>query len=295
MPQPIAGLDWFDIADPASPELDELAARYKLHELEIEDCRHRPQRPKVMEHDDYFFAVLKHLHTSGRTGAALGFDDLDIFLGRDFLISVHYDHKQTIDRIAKRATDEQATRLDRVFYFILDEIVDEYLPELDRVAEETNDVESSVLANPTPEMLRDIFSLKRDLIAFRRIASSMREVVNALIRREHGILGDDLDAYLRDVYDHLVRTLDMTESYRDLLTGSLDIYLSAVANRTNEVMKVLTVYGTIALPMIIITGFFGMNLPLPWLHDSNGTWYAVGMMGLSTVAILLYFKRKGWF
>src|SRR5258706_2858182 len=295
MAQPIAGLDWFDIADPASPELDELAARYKLHELEIEDCRHRPQRPKVMEHDDYFFSVLKHLHTSGGTGEALGFDDLDIFLGRGFLISVHYDHKQTIDRIAKRATDEQATRLDRIFYFILDEIVDEYLPELDRVAEKTNDVEGSVLANPSPEMLRDIFSLKRDLIAFRRVASSMRKVVNELIRREHVILGDDLDAYLRDVYDHLVRTLDMTESYRDVLTGSLHIYLSAVANRTNEVMKVLTVYGTIALPMIIVTGFFGMNLPLPWQHGSNGTWYAVGMMGLSTVAILLYFKRKGWF
>ncbi len=291
MQQPIPGLAWFDIDDPASAELDELAKRYKLHELEVEDCRHRPQRPKVMEHEDYFFSVLKHL----RGENSLQFDDFDVFIGRDFLITVHEKHTETIDRIKQRVAEEQTRRLDRIYYLVLDEIVDAYQPELDRIAEQTSDIEGSVLANPSPETLRDIFDLKRRLVAFRRVSSSMREVVNAVVRREHGILGDDLDPYLRDVYDHLIRTVDMTESYRDLLTGSLDIYLSAVANRTNEVMKVLTVYGTVALPLIIITGFFGMNLPLPLQHSSHGLSYALGLMGLSTLVILLYFKRKGWF
>jgi magnesium transporter len=123
----------------------------------------------------------------------------------------------------------------------------------------------------------------------------MREVVNALVRREKGLLGDDLDPYFRDVYDHLIRTVDLIETYRDLLSGSLDIYLSAVANRTNEVMKVLTIWGTVALPLVIITGFFGMNLKLPWANSAHGTLFALALMAVSTAAILVYFKMKRWF
>jgi magnesium transporter len=115
------------------------------------------------------------------------------------------------------------------------------------------------------------------------------------MRIERGVIGDDLDEYFRDIYDHLLRTVELIESYRDLLTGSLDIYLSAVANRTNEVMKLLTIWGTVALPLVIITGFFGMNLPLPFQHTHHGTALAVGIMLLSTFLVLLYFKRKGWF
>jgi magnesium transporter len=166
---------------------------------------------------------------------------------------------------------------------------------LDDIADDTSDVESEVLEHPEPQLLRKIFDLKRKLIGFRRVASDMREVVNAIIRREGGILGDDLDPYFRNIYDHIVRTVDLIETYRDLLTGSLDIYLSAVANRTNEVMKVLTIYGTIALPLVIITGFFGMNLPLPWANAPHGTLFAISLMLASTLLVLYYFKRKHWF
>jgi magnesium transporter len=119
--------------------------------------------------------------------------------------------------------------------------------------------------------------------------------MNAIIRREGGLTGDDLDPYFRDVYDHLARAVDLVETHRDLLTGSLDIYLSAVANRTNEVMKVLTIYGTLAVPLVIITGFFGMNLRLPWSNNSLGVWYASAAMILSILGVLWYFKRKRWF
>jgi magnesium transporter len=127
------------------------------------------------------------------------------------------------------------------------------------------------------------------------MASGMREVVNSLVRREGGLLGDDLDPYFRDVYDHVVRTVDMIETYRDLLSGALDIYLSAVANRTNEVMKVLTIWGTVALPLVIITGFFGMNLHLPWTNSPRGAEYAITLMAATTIAVLVYFKSKHWF
>ena len=108
-------------------------------------------------------------------------------------------------------------------------------------------------------------------------------------------MGDDLDPYFRDIYDHIIRTVDLIETYRDLLSGALDIYLSAVANRTNEVMKVLTIWGTVALPLVIITGFFGMNLRLPWVNSPHGTDYAVALMAISTISVLVYFKMKRWF
>jgi len=290
-PQPCPQLAWFDIADPASPDLDELARRFHLHELQIEDCRHRPQRAKTEEHESYIFCVLKKLQPDGR----MSFDDVDVFLGRDFFITVHAGPSTAIDRLKRRAEEGNVQRLDRLLYLLLDIVVDEYILLLDELAEDTSDIESEVLERPDPAMLRRIFALKRNLIEFRRISSAMREVVNALMRREQGPVGDDLDPYFRDVYDHLVRTVDLIETYRDLLTGSLDIYLSAVANRTNEVMKVLTVWGTVALPLVIITGFFGMNLHLPWLDVPHGAWYATGLMAISTLYILLHFKRKGWF
>jgi magnesium transporter len=289
--QPIPSLAWYHIDDPASLALDELGKRFGLHPLQIEDCRHRPQRAKTEDHDDYIFAVLKHLHDQ----KTVRFDDLDVFFGGHFLVTVSRGDRPFLEKVRLRAEQDHIQRLDRIFYSLTDEVVDEYLPLLDEIAEETAELETDVLEKPTPPTLRRIFVLKRELIEFRRIASGMREVVNSFIRREGGLLGDDLDPYFRDIYDHIVRTVDLIETYRDLLSGSLDIYLSAVANRTNEVMKVLTIYGTIALPLVIITGFFGMNLQLPWLGNSHGVLYAVGLMVLSTLIILYYFRRKGWF
>jgi magnesium transporter len=289
--QPIPGISWYHIDDPRSAALDELARRFHLHPLQIEDCRHRPQRAKTEEHDGYIFLVLKHLHY----GKELAFDDLDVFVGRDFIVTVSDGEIPFQQKVQERVKQDQVQRVDKFFYYLLDELVDAYLPVLDDIAEETGDIESEVLEHPEPQMLRRIFILKRKLIEFRRISSGMREVVNATIRREGGILGDDLDPYFRDVYDHIIRTVDLIETYRDLLTGSLDIYLSAVANRTNEVMKVLTIYGTVALPLVIITGFFGMNLKLPWMENPHGALYAIGLMVLSTVIVLCYFQRKHWF
>ncbi len=289
--QPLAGVQWYDVAEPASHGLDELAQRFRLHELQIEDCRHRAQRAKMEEHEPYVFAVVKHLHLDGE----LTFDDLDVFVGRDYLITVHDGEEPLTEKLRRRFEADPSRRLDRLFYVLVDVVVDEYLPVLDALADEISDIESEVLERPDPDVLGRIFRLKRKLIEFRRVAGGMRDMVNAVMRREHGLIGDDLDPYFRDIYDHLVRTVELIETYRDLLTGSLDIYLSAVANRTNEVMKVLTIYGTVALPLVIITGFFGMNLKLPWMDHPRGPLLVIGVMTASAVAVLGYFKKKGWF
>jgi magnesium transporter len=289
--QPLANVAWFDLSDPASPAIDELARRYALHELQVEDVRHGGQRAKTEEHPRYIFCVLKAL----QPGDTLAFGDLYVFFGGEFLLTIHAGPSAVVEKVRRRAEGDQVVRLDRLLYLLVDTVVDEYVPVLDQVADQISDVESEVLHRPDPEMLKQIFRLKRKLIEFRRTSGSMREVVNALMRREHGFLGDDLDPYFRDVYDHLVRIVDLVETYRDLLTGSLDIYLSAVANRTNQVMKVLTVYGTIALPFVIITGFFGMNLHLPWMSDPHGATYATVLMLVSGAVALWYFRRKGLF
>jgi len=284
-------LQWFDVPDSASPNLDELARQFGLHELQIEDCRHRPRRPKTEEHDRYIFTVLKHIHNT----SDLEFDDIDVFLSSEYLITVRNAYSAIFESVRARAEQEHVDRLDRLFYLIVDQIVDGYQPVLDKIADDISEIEDLVLDRPDPEMLARIFSLKRKLVEFRRVAGGMREVVNTLTRREGGLLGDDLDVYFRDIYDHIVRTVELIETYRDLLSGALDIYLSAVANRTNEVMKILTIWGTVALPLVIITGFFGMNLRLPWEGSIHGTAFALTLMAISTIAVLIYFKKKHWF
>ena len=290
--QLLPNLPWFDVSDPNSPELDELAKRFQLHPLQIEDCRHRPQRAKIDEYGPYLFAVLKHA-IPGK--GQLRFDDFDVFLGSNFLITVHQEDCHMLPKLCEYVRQNHVERLDRILYALMDFIVDEYLAVLDESAEQIEKLESAVLETPEPPVLNEIFRLKRRLIEFRRSGSGMRDVVNAMIRREGGLVGDDLDPYFRDVYDHLVRAVDLVETQRDLLTGSLDIYLSAVANRTNEVMKVLTIYGTVALPLVVITGFFGMNLHLPWMNNPHGIWYVSVLLVFSMLLVLVYFKRKRWF
>jgi magnesium transporter len=290
-PRPGCKISWYEIEDPNSPQLDTIAKRFGLHPLQIEDCRHRPQRAKYEEHEQYLFSVIKQIHNE----AELAFTDVDVFIGRDYLITVTEGHSELTDKVHRRIVDDECMRPDKALYFLVDSMVDEYSAVIDLIAEETSDLEDTVLVDPGPSKLQTIFRLKRKLIEFRRIASGMREVVNALMRREKGMVGDDLDPYFRDVYDHLVRIVDLIETYRDLLTGSLDIYLSAVANRTNNVMKVLTIWGTIALPLVIITGFFGMNFPIGLENSPYGIWIATGIMAFSTISVLIYFKRKGWY
>jgi magnesium transporter len=289
--QPLPGVAWFDISDPNSSELEKVAHRLRFHELQIEDCRHRPQRAKTEEHEHYIFCVLKHL----RNDANFTFEDFDVFLTANELVTVHEPKSDILEKTRVRAEQGKVTDIGKIFYLLLDTIVDEYSPVLDRVADETAEIESIVLECPEPPVLARIFKLKRNLIEFRRAAAGMREVVNSLVRREGGILSDELDPYLRDVYDHVIRTTEFIETYRDVLSGALDIYLSAVANRTNEVMKVLTIWGTVALPMVILTGFFGMNLPLPWQNNPHGSLYSIGLMAATAAATLMYFKKKKWF
>src|SRR3990170_4144680 len=160
--QPLANVAWFDLDDPAPPALDELARRYALHELQIEDVRHGGQRAKAEEHPRYIFCVLKAL----QPGDALAFGDLYVFFGGEFLLTIHAGPSGVVEKVRRRAEGDGVARLDRLLYLLVDTIVDEYIPVLDRVADEISDIESEVLHRPDPPMLRKIFRLKRKLIEF---------------------------------------------------------------------------------------------------------------------------------
>jgi magnesium transporter len=325
---------WYHLADPASSALDDLAAHFGIHPLQVEDCRHRRQTARVEEHERYTFVVIKalvppreanpHLQAEpkaaslrgpkGRDAKSAGsvptpsitsrirFEDFDLFLGPDYILTVDEGECSLIPLVARRVAAEPTLHSpERIAYALIDATVDQYLPALDHLGEFINQLEDRVIRHATPATLREIFRVKRTLLDFRRVASSMREAVNALIRRYDSSASTahprdrDLRIYYRDVYDHVVRVLDFVETYRDLLTGSLDIYLSAVANRTNDVMKILTIYGTVALPFLVFTGFYGMNIPLPWQENPYMPLLLLFLMVACALGIYSYFRRKHWF
>jgi magnesium transporter len=286
---------WHDLRDANDPELDALAERYHLHPLHIEDCRHRNQRAKVEEGADYIFVVLKPVHINA--AGELEVTDFDVFLGRDYLITVEEGEcpslRTNLDQL--RASADRL-RPDQLLHRAMDATVDAYAPVTDWFNDAIDDIEDKVLEKPSPTTLQRIFELKRGLIELRRVLTNMRDVAGHLQRLESDLIQRDLWPFLRDVYDHVARDVEMVEMHRDLLAGAMDIYLSSVANRTNQVMKVLTVLGTIALPAIVISGFYGMNTKdLPWIESPHATVIAAGLMIVTTAGLLLVLKKFDWF
>ncbi|MBI3896127.1 MAG: magnesium transporter CorA family protein [Acidobacteria bacterium] len=287
-------MEWHNLQDPDDPELDRLAERYRLHPLHIEDCRHRGQNAKVEEHGHYLFVVLKPVEVE--PDGSLSFTDFDLFLGRDFLITVQEGASPTVQRILDplRASISQA-RMDHLFYRITDTIVDAYRQPLDHLDEITDALEDEVLESPSPAVLDKIFRAKRSLIELRRVLANTRDVASHLQRTQSELIARDLWPFLRDIYDHVARALDTVEVQRDLLSGALEIYLSSVSQRTNQVMKVLTILGTIALPALIVSGFYGMNLQgLPGSNSPFGTLIATGTMLALTTLLLLLLRFLHW-
>jgi magnesium transporter len=290
-----AGFRWYHVEDVKGPALDELAAAFGLHELAIEDCRTARTRAKFEEYENHIFVVVNTLHFDPEKYECW-FGQLDVFAGKDFLISVHDGPSRTFRAVHPRfKVDPRLAQTGRLLHALLDYIVDQYLPVLDSIEGRIEELEQKAYAEPSPKLLAQIFELKRALIEFRRVATSMRDTINYIVHRSEPWLRQQ-QAYFRDVYDHVVRAMDFVETYRDILTGVLDVHLTATTNRTNEIMKVLTIYATIGLPLLLITGYFGMNFPdLPLLHHPNGVQYMHWAMIVMSLLLLWIFKRRHWF
>lgn len=287
-------MEWHDIQNPADPQLDLLAERYHLHPLHVEDCRHRDQRGKIELGEGYLFIVLKPLRLKGDDSLDAG--DLDVFIGADFIVTVQEEeHPEVRQMVATLKSAGRNSSPDQVLHRVMDAIVDAYMPLLDRLDDGIDALEDEVLQNPQPESLVRLFSLKRCLIEIRRVMANMRDVANNLQRADSEFIRPQMQPFFRDVYDHLARNMDMVEGQRDLLMGTLEIYLSSVSNRTNQVVKVLTVVGTITLPALLVSSIYGMNVEgLPWAHAPTAVARLMGAMLVLTFALLGYMRWRRW-
>jgi magnesium transporter len=290
-------MPWYELVDAHDPKLDELAKQYDLHPLHIEDARNADETVKVDTAPAYTFAVFKPVRLIPDPDNAAEqipvFSPIDIFAGKDFLITIADptcpSTQQALERARRDGDDQHPAKL---VSLILDTIVDLYFPAIDHFDDRIDELEDKVFDDPSPEILQSIFSIKRELIDLRRVLVNTRDAALHLQRDPGTIIDAKRQPYIRDTYDHVTRLLDSVETQRDLLNNTLDIYLSSVANRTNEVMKVLTVLGTIALPVLAFSGIYGMNLKgLPFEDSPYGAEWVGGITVIAT-AILLYVLRK---
>jgi magnesium transporter len=294
-------MPWYQLEDANDPKLDELARQYDIHPLHIEDARAQDESVKVDSGAHYTFAVLKPISLRPDPDAPSEqmpvFSHIDIFAGKDFLITITEPvcaaTNEALERARREGDDEHPARL---LYLILDTIVDHYFPAIDHYDDRIDELQDAVVDHPSPAILQQVFAIKRELIDLRRVLVNTRDACLHLQRDPNTIIDQEHQLYVRDTYDHVIRLLDSVETQRDLLNNTLDIYLSSVANRTNEVMKVLTVLGTIVLPAIAISGIYGMNLKgLPFEDSAHGGTLVGLMIALCTVILLFVLRRMRWF
>ena len=287
-------LEWRHILDAHDSQLDELAARYHLHPLHVEDCRHGNQNAKIEFHDDYVFVVLKPVWMDDE--GVIHPSDFDLFIGPGWVITVEEETCAPLHEVLKSLRDNQnKLTSDQLFYRIFDNVVDLYHPVTDRLSERIDQLEEQALEKPQAATIEQLFTLRRALIGMRRILANSRDLLSHLLRTEHHALPKEMMPFWRDVYDHVTRSLDTIEILRDLVSGATELYLSSVANQTNQVMKVLTVFGTVATPAIIITGIYGMNVEhLPFSESPHSWAIIIALIAVVSGATLLLFRRMRW-
>ncbi len=279
--------------------IEELGKCFDLHPLLMEDILDTGQRPKMEDYGDYAFLVLRMLHYNGGDGEITS-DQVSLVLGRHFVISFQEGEGDDFSGIRERIQGGKGRHrkmgADYLVYSLMDSIVDNYFVILEKLGEEVELLEEELVTDPQRSTLQAVHHLKREMILLRKSVWPLREVLAALQRGESSLISSSTHVYLRDVYDHTIQVIDTIETFRDLLAGMLDIYLSSVSNRLNEVMKVLTIISTIFIPLTFLAGVYGMNfkympeLEEPWAYPA--LWAFMIAVGLSMVA---YFKKKNWF
>jgi magnesium transporter len=301
-PPPPGTLRWVDLRAQDAEHLELLRSRFEFHPLAIEDCAHYDQRPKVEEYRDHLFLVTQGFVCPGETVRELVFEELHAFLGERYLVTVHLTEIHALEQVWKRLGDEPrlfARGVDFAYYLVVDGIVDENFPILDRVADELDELEDSILAGSKPEDLQRIFELKRHLVTMRKVLSPQRDVMGLLAKRGDERIGERTQVYLRDVHDHLLRINESIDANRDLLANTLEAYLSTVNQRTNEIMKYLTVMSAVFLPLSFVVGFFGQNfhnLPFldEWVRSDALMWFMIVICLMVPAGMLGWFRHKRW-
>jgi magnesium transporter len=288
---------WADVSDPTSQDFLDLAEEFGFHPLAIEDCRHLHQRPKIEEFKNYYFIVLYEAELVDPE-QRLDVRELNIFLGKNFLVTVHSRPIRSIET-ARHLWPEWLDRADQgsglVVYLLIDAVIDQYMPLLDALSEQMDQLEDRIFGEFVPAAIDHIFTIKKQLISLRRTVAPLRDVFNTLLRREQPIFTRETHMYFRDVFDHVIRVIDTVDTMRDILGSITDAYLSISNNRMSLVMKRLTSIATILMSVTLIAGIYGMNFHfMPELRWKYGYVYALSSMLIAGAMIYVYLRKIKW-
>lgn len=293
------GALWVDMTGPTAEDQHVLADVFKFHPLAIEDTLKQAQRPKLEEYDGYFFMTFHAVRPPAQRGMSVSLQEIDLFGAPRCVVTVHAHPVPALEEARSRlgkAAGSQRVHADYVLYTIVDSAVDTYFPIIDRLDASLDRLEDHLFLRPSPRALDQLFHIKRSLLYLRRVSTPLRDIFNVLTRHDSGLVRPQTLVYYRDVYDHLLRITDLVDTHRDLLTGAMEIYLTVISNRLNEVMKVLTIVTALLGVGAVITGFFGMNFQRTWppLEWQYGALAVLLVIFASWVTALAVFRRLHW-
>jgi magnesium transporter len=294
---------WLDIQEPQESDIKLLREEFGFHSLAIEDAMRAHERPKIDTYEGYYFLVFYAIGYD-EAQACMSVHAISLFVGANYLVSVHKGSISAIDDTIKRwQNNEEQFDNDAgvLLYQLFDAVVDDYFPVIDKLADRVDVIEEQIFEQFREEALQEVFSLKRDLLHMRRVVAPERDVLNILIRREVPIFNRNTILYLQDVYDHIVRITDSIDTYRDLLSSALDAFLSMQSNRLNQFLKILTIASVVLMSDALIAGIYGMNfdsefspLNMPELRWYFGYPFALGLMLVVSVGLILFFRWRKW-
>jgi magnesium transporter len=289
---------WLDLADPGDEEVKALEEVFSFHPLALEDMVKRGQRPKLDDFGEYMFLVYYGAASSG-DGGGIALEEVHAFLSGSYIVTAHAGACAALNEARERLEAKSPRSEQFVIYRVLDGLTDTFFPVLDKLDERMERLDGEIFDRPNPSQLEEITALRRELVALRRVVTPQRDLLARGVDDILELPGLEADSrnYFRDVYDHAIRISDQIDSYRDLLAGSRDAYLSVVSNRLNQITKQLTVVATIFLPLSFIVGFFGQNFK--WLVTNIGSEadfmiLGLGSLVLSVLALLIWFRRGSY-
>ncbi len=278
--------------------IERLGNKFELHPLMLEDILHAEQRPKYEDFEKYIFIVLKMLRYNDEI-QGIESEQVSLILGENYVITFQERVGDVFDVVRDRIRSAKGRIRkmgpDYLAHALIDAIVDSYFTILEKVGEKIEVMEEQLISDPTEKTLQQIHSMKREMISLRRSIWPLREVINGLHKSESKLIKESTDIYLRDVYDHTIQIIDAIESFRDIVSGMLDIYLSSISNKMNAIMKVLTIIATIFIPLTFVAGVYGMNFKYMPELECRWAYPAVWIvMAVIAVIMLAYFRRKKW-
>lgn len=287
---------WVDVSDPTGEDFSHLADEFHFHPLSIEDVRQEHQRPKIEEYPGYYFLVVYEAEL--RPEGALELRELSIFLGKNFVVTVHSQPIKAIGVAERQWRDWPEHGLEGsglIAYLLIDAVVDDYLPLLDQVSDRIEDVEDHIFRKFSAEAIQEIFYSKKQLIYLRRAVAPLRDIFNRLMRREIPIFTDRTYLYFQDVFDHVLRVTDTVDTLREMLSSTMDAYLSISGNRMNLIMKRLTSISTILMSVTLISSIYGMNfMIMPETEWKYGYVFALSIMLVIGMVLFVFLRRTRW-